>query len=98
MDLNSSSPFFYLTVGQAETLIKKWVSESLKNNEPVPNPAPVFYKREEVCKLLKISLPTLYKYYSSGLIQGQRFGNRILFSQESVNKALTAIPVQKFKR
>jgi len=97
-DLSSSTPFFYLTIGQAETLVKSWIAETLKAVEPLPDPAPVFYNRLEVCKLLKISLPTLYKYTTKGIINGKKFGSRILFSKEDCEKAIKEIPVKKYSR
>jgi excisionase family DNA binding protein len=61
---------------------------SEKPDKPEP---PLFYSRYEMCKMLKISLPTLCRYVSLGILTGKRVGNRILFSQEDLNNALHEI-------
>lgn len=92
--------FVSLSVGQAETLIKTWVRASIQELKP-ENPAsnlPKYRTRKEVAKIFKLSLPTLDKYSDEGLIRSQRIGNRILYSEEDIQKALKENPVKYSRR
>lgn len=97
-NISSSNPFFSLTIQQAETLIKSWVSDIVKTTVQPNDPAPVFYTREEVCRLLKISLPTLDKIARNNELPVKRIGKRYLFSREDVEAALKAPTFKKYKR
>ena len=46
------------------------------------------YSRDEACKLLHITFPTLWKWEKEGLIKGQRAGRRVLFSAEEINRVM----------
>ena len=86
----TTEPLFSLTLDKLEPIFKAWVRDVIANETPVDQP-PVFYSRYEVCKLLKISLPTLGRYMNIGIVTGKKVGNRILFSQEDINNALHEI-------
>lgn len=55
------------------------------------NPNPLILTREEVCDLLRISLPTLHKYTQQGTIQGYRVGANVRYKYSEVMKSLVAI-------
>jgi len=86
----ASTPIFTLTVEKFEPLFKGWIKEVLAS-EKSEEPTNVFYSRYDISKLLRISLPTLSRYISLGIITGHRVGNRILFSQDDIDKALREI-------
>jgi hypothetical protein len=85
----SSEPLFSLTLDKIEPVFKTWVRDVL--SEKPAKPELIFYSRYEICKLLKISLPTLGRYMNLGIVTGKKVGNRILFSQEDINNALHEI-------
>lgn len=85
-----SEPLYALTLDKIEPIFKGWIKEVLASEQPVEQPL-VFYSRYEVCKLLKISLPTLGRYMNLGIVTGKKVGNRILFSQDDIDKALHEI-------
>ena len=85
-----SEPLYSLTLETIEPIFKAWIKEAIATEKPADT-KPVFYSRYEICKLLKISLPTLGRYMDLGIITGHKVGNRILFSQDDINKALTEI-------
>lgn len=59
---------------------------------------PKYLTRIEVCKLLKISLPTLNEYTKKGVVTGSRVGSRILYDETSVKEAVKQIPTFKYQR
>jgi len=85
-----AEPLYTLTLEKIEPIFKAWIKEVLASEKP-EEPQNVFYSRYEICKLLKISLPTLGRYLDLGIITGHKVGNRILFSQDDINKALQEI-------
>lgn len=86
----STEPLFSLTLDKLEPVFKTWIKDVLADEKPSVAEL-VFYSRYEICKLLKISLPTLGRYLTLGIVTGKRIGNRILFSQEDIDKALIEI-------
>ena len=97
-NISSSNPFFSLTVEQAETLFKSWISDIIKINIQPHDVAPTFYTRDEVCKLLHVSLPTLDKLTRTGKLQSKQIGKRYLFTREEVATALKAPTFKKYRR
>lgn len=98
IDFDSSTPFFHLSVGQAEQLVKTWVADVIKNAVPTAEPSPIFFNRSEVARMLKISLPTLDSYVRENLIPVKKVGNRFLFTKEDVESALTTPTFRKYAR
>ncbi|HUX56450.1 MAG TPA: helix-turn-helix domain-containing protein [Bacteroidales bacterium] len=93
-----SEPLFTLTLEKLEPIFKTWLYEVLKASEPVPDPEPAFFTRHDVRRILHISLPTVDKYTHAGILKGQKCGNRILYSKDSIQEALKGISEVKFKR
>ena len=56
------------------------VKENLQNQR--------YHSRKETAKILQISLPTLNKYVKKSIIDCHRIGNRVLFRQEDIDKAI----------
>ena len=99
--MDNATLLFSLSVPQAENYIKSWVKSAIheaQREEPEELGKPKFYTRAEVKEIFNISLPTLDKYAELGLIKKKRIGNRILFSEEEIQRALTDVPSQKYKR
>ncbi len=46
------------------------------------------YSRQEVAKMLKISLPTLRNYVKRGLIEEHRIGKRVLYKSSDIEAAV----------
>ena len=58
---------------------------------------PVYLTRNEVSKLLKISLPTLNEYTRKGIIKGSRIGTRILYREKDILDSIKSIPKRNYK-
>jgi len=54
--------------------------------------------REEVAKLLHITLPTLNQLTKSGQLTALRIGGRVLYDLKSIEDSLTQIVTNKYKR
>lgn len=70
--------------------IKQAVSEAISGNSKKTR----YLTRKEVCELLNISLPTLGRYCSKGILTGQKIGTRILFDESTLKKSLHDLPVK----
>lgn len=78
-----------------ETIIDKKLDEKLQ--KPILKEyAKPYLTRNEVCKILQISLPTLSDWAKQGYIKSHRIGSRILFKAEEVDASL--IPRFKYKK
>lgn len=98
MDTLNNNLAVTLTIAQMHDLMMEVVREALKSIEPPKEERPKYLTRLEACKALKISLPTLNRYSELGLILAKRIGNRILYSEEDLKKALKEIPTNKFRK
>ena len=83
-----------------ERIIEALRQELDKSNKaPITSPpAQKYLSRQEVCELLKISLPTLHSYTKHGLIQSKKIGNRVLYPFESIEEALSKASIIKYKK
>ncbi len=82
--MDKNLPIAALSVSQFELLL----DEKFKKLIPKKSPFEGMHTRNEVCKMLKISLPTLERYLDLGIIKAGRIGNRILISDEDIENAL----------
>ena len=46
------------------------------------------YSREEACRVLHITIPTLWKWEKQGVINGVRVNRRVLFSEDEISRVL----------
>ena len=46
------------------------------------------YSREEACRVLHITIPTLWKWEKQGVINGVRVNRRVLFSEDEIARVL----------
>jgi excisionase family DNA binding protein len=86
-----------ITPEELSETIRKIIRDELSAIRP-NDPELKFLSRDEVCKLLKISLPTLNEYTKMGIIKGSRVGSRILYSELDIQQAVREIPTMKYRR
>lgn len=48
----------------------------------------IYLTRHEVCKLLKISLPTLHRYTRDSILKSYRIGGKVRYKREEVENSL----------
>lgn len=59
---------------------------------------PRFYSRQEVAKMLHISLPTLARLTKDRILTSKRVGSRILYDAEAIDEAVKNDVIFKYKR
>lgn len=57
-----------------------------------------FISRQEVAKLLMISLPTLNEYTKLGWLHSYKLGKRVLYKQDEVLSCVDRVATQKYKK
>jgi hypothetical protein len=57
-----------------------------------------YLSREEVCTILKISMPTLNTYTKKGIIKGSKIGTRMLYLEADIKSAIQDATSIKYKR
>lgn len=86
-----------------QQIIRETIVAELKNIlpqliRPPINESNSYLTRQEVCKLLKISLPTLNTYTKDGLIKAKRLGQTIRYLEKEVHAAFEEVRNQKYKK
>ncbi len=84
------------------TDLRNIISDVLKEHAlfaPVltPTTKTEFLTRQEVSKLLQISLPTLHDYTKQGIVLGYRIGNKVRYKHAEIENSLTIIKSLKYK-
>lgn len=79
-----------------ETL-KTVVNKTLEERE-MGSSEPIFYTRDQLKRILHLSLPTIDRYTNLGILEAKKVGNRTLYLKESVDKALKDYATRKYKR
>lgn len=59
------------------------------DNYIATSPPKLFYTREEVCKMLNVTLPTLNAWEKGNILKPIRIGTRVRYTLEAINKAFT---------
>lgn len=82
-----------LNENQLEDVIYKTVSRCLDErivnslvNSQSDNDG--FYNRDELCSLLHIAYPTLWRIEKAGILQSQKVGRKNLYSKQEVNQLI----------
>lgn len=57
-----------------------------------------YLSREEVCTILKVSMPTLNTYTKKGIIKGSKIGTRMLYLEADIKSALQDATSFKYRR
>lgn len=68
----------------------------LSNNHLQPSSG--YISRLEVCKLLKITLPTLHDWRKQGVLRAYKIGSRVLYKEPEIIAVLEANGLHKHKR
>lgn len=78
--------------------IGQLVDDKLKQVNPKEPVNTGFLSRQQVSKLLKISLPTLNEWSKLGWLQSYKIGTRVLYKQDEVENALHKVGTLKHRR
>ena len=57
-----------------------------------------FYDRDEICSLLHIAYPTLWRIEQSGILKCQKVGRRNLYPKQEVNLLIKSGKLAKYNR
>lgn len=78
-----------ITVAQLMSQIDAIVEKRLNEKIAELSPKTVKYlTRKEVCQILKISMPTLYKWTLEGKIVSYRISSRVFYKSDEIESAL----------
>jgi len=78
----SESPEIFFD--KLQTLLSAIVKKELAENQPKESIQDDLIKINEVCKILKLSKPTIHKQVSLGFYQKHYVGRNILFSKKEI--------------
>ncbi len=78
--------------------IGELIDKKLDQRKPTHGKQVNYLSRQEVCKLLRISLPTLNDWSKLGRLQSYKIGNRVLYKQEEVENSLHQVASLKYKK
>ena len=90
-----------LNENQLEDVIYKTVSRCLDErivNSLVNSQSDTdgFYNRDELCSLLHIAYPTLWRIEKAGILQSQKVGRKNLYSKQEVNQLIKSGKLAKY--
>ena len=57
-----------------------------------------FYDSDEICNLLHIAYPTLWRIEQSGILKSQKVGRKNLYSKQEVNLLIKSGKLAKYNR
>jgi hypothetical protein len=86
-----------LTEEEFEAHLEAAVQKAIKNYSPTKDEV-VYRTRKETAKKLHISLPTLNEYTKLGKLKGHRIMGRVLYREDEIDAALTAVQPLKYRR
>ncbi len=78
-----------------EQIIDKRLSSLAPQNE---NSESDYVTRQEVAKLLKVTLPTLHDWTKMGWLQSYKMGNRVLYKRKELEKSIEKVMFHKHKK
>ena len=90
-----------LNENQLEDVIYKTVSRCLDERivsslVNVQSDNDGFYNRDELCSLLHIAYPTLWRIEKAGILQSQKVGRKNLYSKQEVNQLIKSGKLAKY--
>ena len=86
---------------QLEQIITNVVNRCLDErciNERMSNADEGYYDRDEMCELLHIAYPTLWRLEKSGKLQSEKVGRRKLYEKREVNRLIKSGKLAKYNR
>ncbi len=92
--------FHGIELNDFKKIISEVLDEKLKTQPPKEpsNKKLSYLSREEVAKILRVSLATLHDWSKQGIVQSYRIGNRVLYKQDEIEKSLVTVANLKYKR
>lgn len=92
--------FASLTIAEAEPLVKTWLWQLINPGVQAPEKPKTeqLLTRQDMCNVLRISLPTLDKYCNNGTINYRKLGRRVLFTPQEVDRIMGLMATNQFKR
>jgi hypothetical protein len=57
-----------------------------------------YLSREEVCTILRVSMPTLNTYTKKGIIKGSKIGSRMLYLEADIKEAIKDATSYRYRR
>lgn len=79
---------------QIEQIIDTKICVKQQKTQPVSD----YVTRQEVCSILKITLPTLNHYSKEGFLTSYKIGSRVLYKKSEINEAIETLAQFKFKK
>lgn len=86
-----------ITVEEFKAIISSEIQKAIENYTPVASDT-IYKTRRETAIKLHISLPTLNEYTKSGKLKAYRINGRVLYKDEELDAALTAVQPLKYRR
>jgi excisionase family DNA binding protein len=68
--------------------IEKIIERRLQGISQQTSKPSEYLTRKEVARLLRVSLPTIHEWTSSGFLISHKIGNRVLFKPEEVEECI----------
>ena len=87
-----------LEVTELQELIETSVKKALEQNQPKQEPTTELLTRNEVAKILGISLVTLSEFVKVGKIPAYKINTRVRFKKDEVLNSLKQVQTLKYGR
>lgn len=87
-----------ISLNELLNCIGELIDDKLASAKSVENKETKYLGRQEVCTLLKISLPTLNDWTKLGRLRSYKIGTRVLYKVEEVENSLHHVSGLKFKK
>lgn len=90
----------HYTVSEFQSDIRKIVADALRETKPESREPirPEYLTRQQVKEKLHVSFPTLNRFDKEGILTAHKIGGRVLYTLESIEKALNPDQPIKYRR
>jgi len=89
----------HYTKDEFQSDLKKIVSDAIREHQPEEKPTrPKYGTRDEVKKVIHVSLPTLNRMNKDGILTARKIGGRVLYLWSDVDKAIEQGQNLKYRR
>jgi len=89
IEKSGNNPLYSLTVTEFEILVKSWMSQVIKSEQPEAEEKLI--TRQEACDFLRCSYPTVISYQKRGLLTGRRIGHKFFYDKNEIENALRRV-------
>jgi hypothetical protein len=90
--------FFNVPLVKLEPIFKRWVMEAISETKPKEPVKQQVYDRNEIKEKFHVSYPTLNRWNKEGILEVTKVGGRVLYTLESIEKALNVGQPIKYRR